>query len=215
VIYQPKRRRRFFTYRRLLRGLGIAIALWLALVVFLVFAIHFYGQVDRAQNADVIVVLGAGLRPDDSPGPALTRRSNLGADLWEQGRAAAIICTGGITDRATISEAEGCEQILLARGVPPEAILLEDTSRSTEENALNARAMMQARGWQTVLLVSDSYHLLRAQWIFEQVGIPVSISPVLVEDIPPIDYVVAVGREVLAFHWQAFKVVFRLPFTHI
>ncbi|MFN8448612.1 MAG: hypothetical protein U0521_08490 [Anaerolineae bacterium] len=58
------------------RVLLIAVGIWLIFACALGIAVTIYGQTDRAQPADVIVVLGSGLRREDlQPGPALTRRS--------------------------------------------------------------------------------------------------------------------------------------------
>ena len=114
----------------------------------------------------MIIVLGSGLNPDLTPGPALTRRAERAAELWKAGYAPAIICSGGYTTSAIRSEAFGCGQVLRANGVPLDAIILEARSRSTEENALYSHEIMQDHGWTTALVVSDGYHLLRATWIF-------------------------------------------------
>ena len=111
------------------------------------------------------------------------------------------------------SEAEACREVLMAHGIPEDAILLEERSRSTEENALYTREIMDANGWETALVVSDGYHLLRAGWIFAQEGIPVYLSPSA--DPPLINHVTAVGREVLALHWQLFKTIFNIPSTYV
>ena len=98
-------------------------------------------------------------------------------------------------------------------GVPAEAILIEDRSRSTEENALYSDEIMRAHGWKTALLVSDGYHLLRATWIFSNEGIPFTTSPAASP--PLLDLAVAVVREVVALHWQVFKTLLGLPVTYV
>ena len=95
---------------------------------------------------------------------------------------------------------------MMREGVPASAITLEDTSRSTEENARNARLIMVAHGWQTAILVSDSYHVFRARYIVSRVGIDVLLSPVPLEKIKsPAFFVYSMLREVIALHWQVFK----------
>ena len=202
--------------KRLLRlGIGL-MTLWLVLVLALGVIIHAYGWVDRAQHADVIIVLGAGLRRDGRPGPALTRRSIHAAALWQQRYASHIICSGGRPDQLTPrSEAEVCAEILREHGVPADAIVLEERSRSTEENAIESKQVMAANGWKTALLVSDTFHMLRANWIFNLYGLDVSLSPVTETRPAPFDYVVAISREILALHWQVFKEVFHLPITYV
>ena len=187
--------------------------LWLVAITSL---IHVTGTRDQRQAADVIVVLGAGLSHDGRPGYALTRRSLQAAELWQAGYAPTIICTGGIAPNQTTSEAAGCQRVLNWRGVPDSAILLEENSRSTEENAIYSRPLIEANDFQRVLLVSDSFHVFRARYIFASQGIDVRLSPVPRDRIrgrPSYDYFIL--REVAALHWQVFKDLFNIPITHI
>lgn len=205
--------KRILRSRRLWRGVRLLMALWLLSVAVLVAAIVVYSRSDQAQTADVIVVLGAGLNPNNRPGPALIRRTAQGAALWHDGTASHIICAGGYGVNRTRSEADACAELLRGHGVPQSAILLEDRSRSTEENALYTRELMQAHHWQTAVIVSDGYHLLRAHWLFNGVGITNYPSPA--ESPPPFNLFSSTAREVAAFHWLAFKTVFNIPVTYV
>jgi uncharacterized SAM-binding protein YcdF (DUF218 family) len=201
-------------WTRRLRWLILRLALvWLLGVALLAIFIYVYGKIDHAQEADVIVVLGAGVQRDNRPGPSLIRRSNQAATLWQKGLAAHIICSGGTPGVVRRSEADACREILVESGIPESAILLEDRSRSTEENAFYTRQVMDERGWKTAIVVSDGYHLLRATWLFNRVGITVYTSPAA--DPPFGNWLVAMGRELAAFHWQAFKDMLGLPFTYV
>lgn len=210
----PARRRR--TRRRLLKALLAGGLLWGWGVLALLMVIEAFGQVDRAQPSDVIIVLGAGLRRDNTPGPALTRRSLHAVDLWQEGYAPRIICSGGKPGNRTRSEADACAELLRANGIPAEVIIQEDSSRSTEENALNTQMIMQANGWHCAIIVSDGFHLFRARHLFEGVGIAVFTSPVPPDRRPPFgEYASYMLREVIAYHWQLFKEFFNLPVTYV
>ncbi len=178
--------------------------------------IHQRGTVDSARDSDLIIVLGAGLRSDGKPGPALTRRSQQGAELWREGMAPMILCAGGQAESYPRSEAAACQEVLLKGGVPEEAILLEEMSRSTEENAIFSRRIMAEQGYGDAILVSDSYHLLRATWLFERQGIHASGSPVPSSRIRGrLAYPLSLLREFLAFHWHFVKDALGIPLTHI
>ncbi len=199
--------------KTLTRFLLIVLLIELLVCIGLVTLIHFYGQADYAQPADVIVVLGSGLRSDGRAGPALLRRSIHAAELWGQAYAPVVICTGGVTMGRPRSEAAACREVLIDNGVPEDAIYLDERSRSTEENALYTRDILNANGWGNVIVVSDAYHLLRAQWIFSIEGIDVTTSPTV--NPPVMTYIFSVAREVAALHWQLVKEVFQLPVTYI
>ena len=197
----------------LLRFILITLLIELIVCIALVSFIHFYGQADHAQPADAIIVLGSGLRGDGRAGPALLRRSIHAADIWREGYAPVIICTGGVTMGRPRSEAAACREVLIDNGVPEDVIYLDERSRSTEENALFSHEILAEHGWQNAILVSDAYHLLRAQWIFGIEGITVTTSPTV--NPPVMTYVISVAREVAALHWQLIKEVFQLPVTYI
>ena len=195
------------------RALVTLVVVWVALGLGLLAAIFAYGQTEQAQPADVIVVLGAGLQRNNRPGPALYRRTEQGAALWHNGIAENIICTGGFGFNRTRSEADACLELLRDQGVPAEVVLLEERSRSTEENAIYTREVMEANGWETAVVVSDGYHLLRAHVIFNRSGILHTTSPAHAP--PPGNLLSSTLREVAAFHWLAFKWLLNLPVTHV
>ncbi len=205
--------RRLRISRRLRRVILIALGVWLIGCCGLALVIDLYGLPDRAQPEDVIIVLGSGLNADLTPGHALTRRSVRAAELWKAGYAPMIICSGGYSTTPERSEADGCAEVLSENGVPSDAIILERQSLSTEENAIYSHPIMRDHGWNTALLVSDGYHLLRATWLFSNEGISGSTSPAAQ---PPLfDLIFALIREVVAFHWQVFKTVLGLPVTYV
>ena len=198
---------------RLRRLILIAFVGWLIGCVIVGLIVYLYGLTDRAQPADVIIVLGSGLNADLTPGPALIRRASRAADLWKAGYAPMIICSGGYAEWAARSEADGCAEVLRAHGVPADRIILEQQSRSTEENALYSHQIMRAHGWNSALVVSDGYHLLRATWIFSAEGIAASYSPAAQP--PFFDLLYSITREVVALHWQVLKTVLHLPVTYV
>jgi uncharacterized SAM-binding protein YcdF (DUF218 family) len=203
-------RKYFAPLARLLVKLVIG---WLIVDVLIAIAVHVHGQRVQLQQADVIIVLGSGLNRDGSAGKTLTRRAIQATRLWKQGHAPAILCSGGRTPGFRQSEAAACREALLANGVAEAAIHLEEQSHSTEENALHSRPVMRAQGWQSSLLVTDSFHMLRASWIFDGYGIPHSDAPVPANQIATGWYFNRIGREVLALQWQAVKKLLHLPAT--
>jgi uncharacterized SAM-binding protein YcdF (DUF218 family) len=61
--------------------------------------------------------------------------------------------------------------LLLAAGVPPGAIHLEDRSRNTHENILLARPILDALGTREVVIVTDFTHAPRARLIARALGL--------------------------------------------
>lgn len=122
-----------------------------------------YGQrTPQRERWDAIVVAGCRVHADGTPSVALERRTRLAVRLWKEGYAPKIMFTGGVGE-GRISEAAAAAGMARAQGVPPQAIGVEDRSRSTEENARFSRELLgQAR----VLVVTDSFHVYRARRVF-------------------------------------------------
>lgn len=185
--------------RLLLLMIGVALLMPILSAIF----IYTYGQVDRAAPADAIVILGAGTRRDGSPSYSYARRIRHALRLYEQGYAPRLICTGGYTQPHLKSEGAACAEMLRTYGVPESAIFYEEQSRNTEENALYAHQIMAANGWERVLLVSDGYHLFRAEAMFRARGLTVSSSPAQLSGgaLPWQSVIRNMIRETAAFVW--------------
>lgn len=176
---------------------------------------YLYGGTDRAARADVIVVLGAGTRPSGGPSFSHSRRIRHAFSLYQQGYAGKILCTGGYTARHPVSEGQACANLLKSLGVPETAILIEENSRSTEENAIYTRQMMATHGLASALVVSDNYHLFRATVLFGAQGITVSTSPAQVTA-GPLHWRTAVTniyREFAAIGWYVVKSALGITIT--
>lgn len=83
-----------------------------------------------------------------------------------------IVVTGGaamaVDDIGTsaISEAQAMARYLLAAGVPPAHIILEERARNTLENVLRTQALLRPLGLRRIALLSDHYHLWRCHALF-------------------------------------------------
>lgn len=201
--------------RLLLKLIMFFISIWLFFLIFLAFFIHFWGQNQSAdQPADAIIMLGAGLRSDGSPSPAMRRRADQTIQLWQSGLADFVICTGGFTSGHLKSEAQTCKELLISAGIPEKNIFIEQKSHSTEENAIYAYQIAQSQNWHSFIIVSDAYHLLRARYLFEMYGFTrLDFSPVPLQNLHPFNHLQSLLRELLAFHWQWLKDIFQLPYT--
>lgn len=173
-----------------------------------------FGLQDHAQRAEAIVILGARVLADGRPGPALTRRTRHAVALYERGLAPLIICSGGVGENAP-SEAEAACGLAAALGVPPEALLLEDQAHSTEENALYSAVLARARGFDDVIVVTDGYHLYRADLLFRAAGLRPYVSPAQTTSGPmaPLERYGRITREIAALGWYYGKAWVGYPGT--
>ena len=132
-----------------------------------------------------IVILGGAISPMAPPGRrhpdmnAAADRIWHGARLYKKGLAPKIILSGGrgpgLEDRSEIqTEAQAMRILLLDLSIPQSALVLEDASRTTRENAAQTRRITQGA---TVALVTSAFHMPRAMKTFERAGVPADAYP--------------------------------------
>jgi uncharacterized SAM-binding protein YcdF (DUF218 family) len=136
-------------------------------------------RVPRATGADAIVVLGAPLRPDGSLSNVLAERVAAGVALFHAGCAPLLVMTGGrgtwIREHAQpASEASAMAAAAEEAGVPPGALIREETSSNTSRNAFATRDCLAGRGVSRIIIVSQPFHLRRALLWFRRAGFEAS-----------------------------------------
>lgn len=124
---------------------------------------------------DAIVVLGAPVRRDGRLSRVLAERVAAAAELFHTGGAPIVVVTGGVTNGAARSEAAAMAEALAAAGVPDAALVVEERSRTTAENARYTAELIAAR---RVWLVTHAFHARRAARLFARAGFEPSVWPV-------------------------------------
>ena len=158
-----------------------------------------YPTPDEIPAADVIVVLGGGTEPAAYPRPSVEvngagDRVLYAAALYKEGKAVHILLSGGNIswlNEGTTTPAEDMASILIAIGIPEEALWLETISQNTYENALYSKEILAKNEIERILLVTSALHMPRAVALFEKQGIEVVPVPVdfsITEDESPQDH---------------------------
>ncbi len=157
--------------------IGLWDVLWRLLVLVLLWLlgvavwILWIGDRDQAAPADVIVVLGAAAY-DARPSPVFEERIRHGLELYRQGYAPKLLFTGGFGGSgARFSESQVARRYALRHDVPQDDILIETVSRTTRQNLVQTRALMQAHGMHRAIIVSDPLHMARALRLCRELGI--------------------------------------------
>jgi len=130
---------------------------------------------------DGIVVLGGGLDGDVDSARGNWELNRSGDRFVETLRLAQrhpearILVAGGGSALLPGQEPEAAAAARFFRdfGIAPERLLLEDKSRNTEENAVNAMAIGQPKPGETWLLVTSAFHMPRSVGLFRRAGFPV------------------------------------------
>lgn len=161
---------------RVVRALASLVLLGALLWGCLVLAVYVFAQRDEAQRADAIVVLGAA-QYDGRPSPVLKARLDHAIELYRKGFAPTLIFTGGVGVGDTVSEAEVGRRYATKRGVPNDSTLVEPVGLSSDQSMTTAARLMRSRGFQSAVLVSDPFHMLRLRILAARLGLTAHSSP--------------------------------------
>jgi len=141
---------------------------------------------DDGRPVDGVVVLGGAVQAEESFGRDQLMINEAGeraialADLARRYPSARIVFSGGggtlLADEAP--EADALERFLGTLGVAPGRVLFENRSRTTAENAILTRRMIEPKPGERWLLVTSAWHMPRAVGCVRQAGFPVTAYPV-------------------------------------
>ena len=163
-------------------------ALWCRRVFLLLLAVGFlffavleiwvvsWSRTDRETPVEAVVILGAGVN-GTVPSLSLLVRLRAALDYLEDKPDLPIIVTGAMGRGEAISEARCMADWLVANGVEPQRIILEEQATTTEENAAYSKALLRERGipeGAQIAVVSSDYHLCRAAWLWGEGMVPVA-----------------------------------------
>ncbi len=136
-------------------------------------------------DAPAMVVLGGGTEPALPPRyqPEVNSAGDrvlYAATLYRQGKAPLVIVSGGNVEfrgEQPSTPASDMRRLLEMVGVPSEAILEENRSQNTYENALYCANLLKERNIHRVILVTSALHMPRSVKLFEKQGIEVIPAP--------------------------------------
>jgi len=133
----------------------------------LIFTITFENPTE-SPKADVIVCLGGGAGVDGILLNSSIVRAEACADLYLKGAAPVVLFTGAHADPRLPSVAQNMADIAIDLGVPQEAIMVEEQSRSTLQNAVYTQPFL--RESESVILVTQGFHLQRSKFSYQAIG---------------------------------------------
>jgi uncharacterized SAM-binding protein YcdF (DUF218 family) len=163
--------------RRVLVGLLVLVLAYFAVSTALV--ARWMGK-DERPRADAIVVLGAA-QYDGRPSAIYQARLEHALDLWGDGVAPLLVFTGGKEPGDRFTEGGSGARWATEHGVPADAVLVEERSRTTYQNLAGARRLLERRdpggGRQRIVVVSDPFHMFRAVRQAADLGMDAYPSP--------------------------------------
>lgn len=111
------------------------------------------GISEPCQKADAIVAVSGG---------DTNARTDEAIRMYKNGWADTLIFAGAAMDKSGPSNAAAMQARAVNQGVPNTAILLDEASETTKQNAENANTIFDKRGIKSVILITSGYHQRRA-----------------------------------------------------
>ena len=118
-------------------------------------------------EVDCILVLGCGVRPDGTPSAMLADRLQRGVSLYQNGVSPKILMSGD-HGQDDYDEVNTMKNYALEKGVPTEDVFMDHAGFSTYESMYRAKEIFKA---EKIVIVTQQYHLYRAVYIAEQLGL--------------------------------------------
>lgn len=128
---------------------------------------HLYADAAKVPATPVALVLGASVNPDGTPSPFLKARLDLAHELYAAGKVKVILVSG---DNGTVhyNEPDNMVKYLVSVGVPAKKIVADYAGFDTYDSCVRAKKIF---GVDTLTVVTQSYHLMRAVATCRAVGI--------------------------------------------
>lgn len=125
----------------------------------------------RCRPADAIIAVSGG---------DTAARAEEAIKLYQNGWAPKLVFSGAAQDETGPSNAAVMKQSAVAAGVSDKDILIDETGRTTEQNAEATKALLSGDSMSSVIVVTSAYHQRRAGLEFQRVygGIQVRNHPV-------------------------------------
>ncbi|WP_027624457.1 SanA/YdcF family protein [Clostridium lundense] len=118
-------------------------------------------------EAEVILVLGAYVKPNGNLCDMLQDRVDVGIDLYKNNKAKKLLFSGD-HGQVNYDEVNAMKKVAEKKGVKKEDIFLDHAGFSTYESMYRAKEIFKAK---KIIIVTQEYHLMRAVYIARQLGL--------------------------------------------
>ncbi len=159
---------------KFIKFVGIVVVLLTILFLAIPPVLYFYYRrfiyvsVDAVpKEPQTVMVLGAAVYPDDTPSGALQDRLDTAVSLYKSKNISKILVSGA-RDSEQYDEPRAMKAELIKAGVPEDIIVEDGKGFRTFESCFRAKHEYSI---DSLLLVSQGFHLPRALYLCESVGI--------------------------------------------
>lgn len=124
-------------------------------------------EAKELENVDCILVLGCYVKPNGIPSDMLFDRIKMGTELYFANASPKIIMSGD-HGRDNYDEVTTMKKYAVDAGVPSSDVFCDHAGFSTYESIYRAKEIFGAK---KIIIVTQDYHLHRAIYIAEQLGL--------------------------------------------
>jgi len=139
-------------------------------------AIWWTARQDARPASDAIVVLGSA-QYNGRPSSIFAARLEHARALYQQGVAPVVVTVGGKKSGDNFTEAQAGRDYLAQEGVPEKALLAVPEGVDTLQSMQDVAAVFRQRGWHSAVLVTDPWHVMRAERMADDSGMDAASSP--------------------------------------
>ena len=122
---------------------------------------------DVKKGVSAIIVPGAGLESDGTPGVVLKDRLDTAIELFKAGVATRILVSGDHGDDYH-NEALAMKEYAIEKGLPADAVFMDHAGFTTYETMYRAREVF---GVTSCVIVTQKYHMYRSIYIARGLGL--------------------------------------------
>ena len=150
--------------------------MWIALAIIVLIAAVFIiceaksCKGNLSGEPDILLVLGCRVRGEEAEETLMLRIEKAAEFLKENRNTVAVACGGIVHKDQFKSEAAVIKDELIKRGVDQSRIILEDKSKTTAQNFINAQKLTDFEG-KNVAFLSSEFHLMRASLIAKRCSV--------------------------------------------
>ncbi len=137
-------------------------------ILALLYAAPRLASVESVLADRAAIVFGAGLRRDGTPSPVLRDRIATAARLYFEGKVEKLLMSGD-NRFEDYNEPGAMKDYALELGIPAKDIVLDYAGRRTYDTCYRARDIFRLN---SAILVTQAFHLPRALYICNQLGLP-------------------------------------------
>lgn len=167
----------FFLFKLVGKVVSTIFTLLVLVVGYIAIQVYNTGHNAVPTKSDVIVVMGAA-QNNGHPTPVLAARIDEANALFKEGYAKHILSVGSNQKGDAWTEAQTTLRELRAHKIPSSVLGAVNLGKDTLSSTVAYTDAMKAKGYKSVIIVTDPYHCYRALSMAKDQGILATCSPV-------------------------------------